>query len=65
MGTFTNSVDPDEWCGISLGSTLFGKVKMRFRQKNTIVFKNYSLTPLDILYTMDHPKFTVSNQKEK
>ena len=29
-------------------STLFVKVKKVFRQKNTIFFKNYNLTPLDI-----------------
>ena len=45
---------------ISSGSTLFVKVNKIFRQKNTIFFENYNLTPLDI-YTMNHPKLTVSN----
>ena len=40
------------------------KVKMIFRQKNTICFENYNLTPLDKC-SMDHPKFIVSNQKEE
>ena len=33
-------------------------------QRNTIFFGNYNLWPLDI-YTVDHPKFIVSNQKEE
>ena len=33
-------------CCISSGSKLFVKVKKIFRKKNTIMFENYSLTPL-------------------
>ena len=29
------------------------------------IFENYKLTPLDKICTMDYPKFTVSNQKDK
>ena len=43
--------------------TLLIKVKMIFRQKNTIFFENYNLTPLD-MYN-DYPKLIVSNQKEE
>ena len=37
--------------------------KKIFRQKNTIFFENYKLTPLDN-FTMDYPMFIASNQKE-
>ena len=50
-------------CCISSGSTLFVKVKKSFRQKNTIFFGNYNLTPLDMYNGLS--KFIVSNQKEE
>ena len=43
MGTFTNSVDPDE---SFINTVCIGK--KIFRQKNTIFFFNYNLTPLDM-----------------
>ena len=46
MISFANNEDPDALCCISSESTLFVKVKNIFRQKNTIFFVNYTLTPL-------------------
>ena len=47
MGTFTNSVDPDEMPHYT-GSPLFVMVKKHLQTKNTIFLENYNLTPLDM-----------------
>ena len=44
MGTFTNSVDPDE---SFINTVCIGK--KIFRQKKTIFFLNYNLAPLDMV----------------
>ena len=51
-------------CGISLGSTLFAKTKMIFREK-TLQFYLEIVTCDPLNYTMDHSKFIASIQKKE
>ena len=50
MGTFTNSIDPDEMLHIAAfhQATLIVKVKKIFRQNTKIFYEYYNLTPLDV-----------------
>ena len=48
--------------GISWGSTLFGKTKRIFTEK--MMFSLEILTCDTSIYTMNHPKYVASNQKE-
>ena len=69
MRTLASSEDPDEMPHNAfhqgLHCLLFGKNAIQ-RQKILFLFKNNYLWPLDIyIYTMDHPMFIASNQKEE
>ena len=57
MGTLANSEYPDERHFI--WQTLFAKTKRVFKERNTFFFRKI------LIYTMDHPKFIVSNMKEE
>ena len=49
MSTFANSEDPDEvQHNLHFIRVYTVEVKNTFRQKNTIFFENYNLTPLDM-----------------
>ena len=60
MFILANSEDPDEMLH---NATLFAKTKTIFREK--IQFHLEIITCDPWIYTMDHPKFIVSNQKEE
>ena len=45
MSTFANSEDPDE---MQHNAAFLCKGKKDFQAKNTIIFKHYNLTPLDM-----------------
>ena len=62
MCTLGNSKYPDERHFI--WQTLFAETKTIFKVRNTIFFHKI-LTCVPSIYTMDHPKFIVSNQKEE
>ena len=62
MGLLTNREDSDE-CGISLGSTMFAKTKTIFRERNAFLLEIITCDPS--IYTMDHSKRIISNQKEE
>ena len=69
MLTLANSEDLDEMphnAAFHQGQHCLLRQKRILRESNTIYFKfgNYNLCPLDI-YTMDHLKCVVSNQKEE
>ena len=62
MGSLANSEDTDE-CDISSGSTMFAKTKTIFRERNAFLLEIITCDPS--IYTMDHSKCIVSNQKEE
>ena len=66
MGTLENSLNPDAisaFSCISKGSTLFAKTIKIFRDKNTSLLNMKLPRTCDpMIYTMNNPKFSVSNQ---
>ena len=62
MGTLANGEDPY----VSSRSTLFAKMKTIFKRKKCNIIINLEIISCDpSLYTMDHLKFIVLNQKEE
>ena len=63
MSTFVNNKDPDEMQHTS-GSTLFVILKKSLRQKNTIFFDYYNLTPPDMYNELSQVYNNVSIKPE-
>ena len=66
MSTLANSEDPDEMLhetAFHQRSTLFAKTKRSLRERNLFYLEIITCDPS--IYTMDHPKFIVSNQMEE
>ena len=63
MRTLAKSEDADEMSHNS-GSALFAKREMSFRERNK-VFWGEIITCASLIYSMDHPEFIVSNQREE
>ena len=61
MCSLANSEDPE--CGISSGSTLYAMTKESSAQEMHFYVEIITCDPS--VYTMDHPKFIASNQKEE